>query len=195
MKFQKRTEKQLNNSGMTLIEMVITFALMGIFLAAVTAVISSSIIIHSEMTATMYAQSVGEILLDKAAGELAAAKVMGRDSIVIETIYEENESVGERVTFYDKNGNHTKLSAQNGFLMMEGETSFAMDEKAYMGYRITGLWIKRLNQKNVFEIIVELENLKTGFTYTASRVTECYQFETQEDFAGISVPTSEGMNE
>lgn len=185
MKGKKDPILQVNNKGMTLAEMIITFALMGIFLAAVAAVISSSVIVHSEMTGTMYAQSVGEILLDKAGGELAGAKVKGEKSIVIETVYEDGEAISEGVAFYDKDGKHTVLCAKDGLLVMEGETNFAMDEKAYMGYRITDLQINRLNRENVFEIIIELKNLKTGFTYTASRAVESYHFETDEDFAKI----------
>ena len=61
-----------DNRGVTLTEMIITFALVGIFMAAAVSVITSAVITHSELTASMYAQSVGEMLLDKLTGELAA---------------------------------------------------------------------------------------------------------------------------
>ena len=53
-----------DNRGVTLTEMIVTFALIGIFMAAAVSVISSAVITHSELTASMYAQSVGEMLLD-----------------------------------------------------------------------------------------------------------------------------------
>lgn len=48
-------KRKKDNRGMSLAELIVTFALMGIFLAAVAVVISSSVLIHSELTGTMYA--------------------------------------------------------------------------------------------------------------------------------------------
>lgn len=45
-----------DNRGLTLTEMIVTFALVGIFMAAAVSVISSAVITHSELTASMYAQ-------------------------------------------------------------------------------------------------------------------------------------------
>lgn len=174
-----------DNRGMTLAEMIITFALMGIFLAAVASVISSSIVIHSELTGTMYAQSVGEILLDKVTGELAAAKPSGRTSMVTGTVLKNGEAVGGGVSFYDKDGNKSCFYVADGILIMESADSWKMDENAYMGYRISDFQVNRLNEENILEVVVKIKNLKTGFEYTASRVIESYNFETQSDFNKI----------
>ena len=42
-----------DNRGVTLTEMIITFALVGIFMAAAVSVITSAVITHSELTASM----------------------------------------------------------------------------------------------------------------------------------------------
>ena len=125
-------KRKKDNRGMSLAELIVTFALMGIFLAAVAVVISSSVLIHSELTGTMYAQSVSETLLD-----------------------------------------------------MKADENWKMDEKAYMGYRITEMKISRLNKENVLEIVLTIRNLKTDFTYTASRAVACYNFESEKDFEKI----------
>ncbi len=175
-----------DNRGMTLAEMIITFALMGIFLAAVTSVISSSIMIHSELTGTMYAQSVGEILLDKITGELAAAKPSGDTAIITGPVIKEGETVGSGISFYNKEGNKSCFYVEDGILIMESTDFWRMDENAYMGYRISDFQIYRLNEENIWEVVVKIKNLKTGFEYTASRAIESFNFETEADLKKIS---------
>ncbi len=175
-----------DNRGMTLAEMIITFALMGIFLAAITSVISSSIMIHSELTGTMYAQSVGEILLDKVTGELAAAKNTGSAAMITGSVLKDGEAVSEGVFFYNRKGNKSCFYVEDGILHMDSADDWKMDENAYMGYRITDFQVKRLNEENVLEIVFKIKNLKTGFEYTATRTVESFNFETEEDFRKIT---------
>lgn len=180
----KRKRKK-DNRGMSLAELIVTFALMGIFLAAVAAVISSSIMIHSELTGTMYAQSVSETLLDKIAGELAAAKPVGSKAMVIGRALKEGEDTGGGVSFYDREGKKASLFVEDGLLVMKADKNWKMDEKAYMGYHITEMQVNRLNEENVLEVVLTIRNLKTDFTYTSSRVISCYNFELEKDFEKI----------
>lgn len=182
-----KQEIKKDNSGMTLAEMIVTFALMGIFLAAVVTVITSSVTVHSELTGTMYAQSVGETLLDKITGELSAAKAAGGKSIVIGDMSEYGATTGNGVSFYDREGVHSAFFIKDGLLVMQaGDNEWKMEGKAYMGYRITDLQISRLNNENILEIQLILKNLKNGFEYSASKSLECYNFRTEEDFKRIS---------
>lgn len=174
-----------DNAGMTLAELIVTFALMGIFLAAVAMVISSSVVVQSELTGAMYAESVGETLLDKITGEMAAAKASEDRAIVVGTVIEGENNLGKGISFYDRNNQKACFLAEDGFLVMKAENGWKMDAGAYMGYRITDLQINRLNDKNVFEVILKIKNLKTGFEYTASRAVKCYNFRTQQDFEKI----------
>ena len=180
----KKTQKT-DNRGMTLAELIVTFALAGIFLASVAAVISSSVIVYSELTGTMYAQSVSEILLDKVTGELAAAEPEGDKAFVTGQVLKNGAVLGEGVSFYDRNEKHSCFYVEEGILILQAEDVWRMDENAYMGYRITDFSVNRLNEKNVFEVTVKIKNLKTGFEYTASKVTASYQFETENDFEKI----------
>lgn len=174
-----------DNAGFSLAELIVTFALMGIFLAAVAAVISSSVIIHSELTGAMYAQSVSETLLDKVTGELAAAKPAAEEAIVVGTILKNGEDIGRGVSFYDRDGRQSCFMTEDGMLIMEGENAWRMDAKAYIGYRISEIQINRLNDENVFEVIIKIRNLKTDYEYTASRTVRSYNFKTQQDYDKI----------
>lgn len=181
-----------DNRGTTLAEMIVTFALVGIFLAAAVCVISSAVVMHSELTGSMYAQNVGELLLDKITGELSAAQPQGSRSMVIEA---------NGAAFYDRDGNAVNLTVQDGLLVFHYQESekvneqgeayteeahdWRLDEKAYMGFRITDMQIHRLENGNVLEITVKIKNLKTGFEYSASRCTQCYNFVLKSDYGKI----------
>ena len=170
-----------DNAGITLAELVVTFALMGIFLAAVAAVISSSIMVHAQLSGTMYASTVSETLLDKVTGELAGARA---EAIRIGRVFRDGEDLGEGVFFYDRKGKPACFVIEDGILVMEGGDDFTLDEKAYMGYRITGFSVEQLEGKNVLKVTVSLKNLKNGFIYTSDRTTRCYCF-SSDDFKKI----------
>ena len=82
-----------DNRGITLTEMIVTFALVAIFMAAAVSVITSAVVTHSELTASMYAQSVGEMLLDKVTGELAGANAEKGHGIVISSRQQKEEEL------------------------------------------------------------------------------------------------------
>lgn len=179
------TDLKRDNAGISLAELIVTFALTGIFLAAVAAVISSSVLIHSELTGAMYAQSVSETLLDKVTGELAAAKPVGSKAMVVGPVLREGENAGKGISFYDRDGKKSCFLVEDGLLVMEAENSWKMDAKAYMGYRISDMQINRLNDENVFEVIIKIKNLKNGYECTASRTVKSYNFRTLQDYNKI----------
>lgn len=179
------TRLRKNNAGTTLAELIVTFALMGIFMASTAAIISSSVLVHSQITGTMYAQSVGETLLDKITGELAAAKPADSPALIMGTIIKEGKDIGNGVSFYGKDGEREYLFVEDGLLVLQTVDIWQLDQKAYMGYRLSDLQVNRLNEQNVLEVVIKLTNLKTGFEYTASRAVQCYNFKTEADYLQI----------
>ena len=199
---EKRAIIKGDNRGITLTEMIVTFALVAIFMASAVSVITSAVVTHSELTASMYAQSVSEILLDKVTGELAAANADTSNAMTIGTTGKVGGTEGNGVSFYDRDGRAVVCFVQNGLLkfhyqevvkVLEGGEVFVedaydwgLDEKAYMGFRIEDMQIKRIDDKNVIEVLVRIKNLKTGFEYTVSRCTKCYNFKTEADYNKIN---------
>lgn len=187
------TTLKRNNRGTTLAEMIVTFALVGIFMVSASAIISSAILMHSELNAVMYAESVGEMLLDKVTGELAGAQDKGNQSMKLKEASITGETTGDGVSFCDRDGRESELYVKdgrlilhygeqvtvkdNGEVMTNPEQDWQFDDKAYMGYRIRDIGIRQLPETNVMEVTITLENLKTGFIYSASRCTECYHFD------------------
>lgn len=187
------TTLRRNNRGTTLAEMIVTFALVGIFMVSAAAVISSAILMHSELSAVMYAESVGEMLLDKVTGELSGAQNKGSQSMKLTEAAGTGETTGDRVAFYDRDGRETELYvkdgrlilhygaqvtvADNGEVLTSPEQDWQFDDKAYMGYRIRDIGIEQLPKSNVIEVTITLQNLKTGFEYSTTRCTGCYHFD------------------
>lgn len=61
-------------SGITLVELIVAFALMGLFMTAASFVLTSSLRLFTRMQSVSSAVTVSDILLDKIAGEISAAK-------------------------------------------------------------------------------------------------------------------------
>lgn len=64
-------KKLRNKKGYTLIELIVTFVLIGIFMVSATAVMSSFMHVFARVKSISTAQNVADILLTKATGELA----------------------------------------------------------------------------------------------------------------------------
>lgn len=214
----KKNKRQLNirkdNKGTTLAEMIVTFALIGLFLACAVAVISSSVLMHGEITGAMRAQTVGDMLLTKITGELAAAQLgpadeygliwetsEGAPAMIIGSSEDTGADVGNGVAFYSRDGLKTRIYIKDGLLILhydalhrinpdgtvisEPEREWGFDSRTYMGYRITDFEVFRANDGNVIEVKITLLNLKTGYEYSARKTVGCYNFETEKDFEKI----------
>lgn len=187
--FPKNKNFSEDNRGTTLTEMIVTFALIGIFMASAVSVISSAVITHSELTASMYAQSVGEMLLDKVTGELAGARADDGRGIALGAVLvdQEEETYGDSAAFYDREGRPVVCTVEEGLLCFHYEDSdWALDPKAYMGFRIMQMEIRKRNNQNVLEVSFRIKNLKTGFEYSTVRCTRCYNFKSEEDCRRIT---------
>lgn len=73
----KRTMKECldDKSGTTLVELIVTFALIGLFMTAATGMLTSSLQMFGRMQATSSAITVSDLILDKVSGEIVAADI------------------------------------------------------------------------------------------------------------------------
>lgn len=67
-------KKLQNKKGFTLIELIVTFVLIGIFMVSATAVMSSFMHVFARVKSISSAQNVADVLLTKAAGELSGGQ-------------------------------------------------------------------------------------------------------------------------
>lgn len=77
----EHTKKQVKDCrGVTLVELIVTFALIGLFMTAATSMLTSTLKLFTRMQATSRAITVSDMLLDKIAGEITAAIVPPENS-------------------------------------------------------------------------------------------------------------------
>lgn len=87
-------KKLRNKKGFTLIELIVTFVLIGIFMVSATAVMSSFMHVFARVKSISGAQNVADVLLTKAAGELSG----GRGGVF--SLEEDEEEPVEKYSLY-----------------------------------------------------------------------------------------------
>lgn len=75
-----RRRKHFGKAGTTLVELIVTFALIGIFMTAAASMLTSSLRLFTRMQSTSRAILVSDNLLDKITGEISAAKTFNSNS-------------------------------------------------------------------------------------------------------------------
>ncbi|MBR1816891.1 MAG: prepilin-type N-terminal cleavage/methylation domain-containing protein [Lachnospiraceae bacterium] len=70
---KKNTKKFNNNSGMTLIELIVTFALLGLFMVAAGKVIADTVNVYYQAKSIQTGMQVSSIISTKITGEIEGA--------------------------------------------------------------------------------------------------------------------------
>ena len=83
MKQKTKKQKNQNRKGYTIIELVVSFALAGLFLSGAGMLLAQSMNRHYQMNLRIDMISVSQVILDKITGELAAAKNNGHASTFV----------------------------------------------------------------------------------------------------------------
>ncbi|MBQ8923962.1 MAG: prepilin-type N-terminal cleavage/methylation domain-containing protein [Lachnospiraceae bacterium] len=157
-------KKKLNNNGMTLIELIVTFALLGLFMVAAGKVIADTVNVYYKAKSIQTGMQVSSIISTKITGEIEGALVDGtvnNDSGMSMYISDS----GHRIELNDNAGSHiyitndVKTGEDGGYMLIyyypiaeEGEdiskaegSNWTFDKKAYMGYKIKELKFEKLS--------------------------------------------------
>jgi type II secretory pathway pseudopilin PulG len=188
-KFKQNT---LNERGTTLVELIVTFALISIFAVGMMMVLSNAITVYTQMETYQRQIQVADTVLDKIEGELERAQVMGTS--------EEDVSIcilnSNQVIFFDPDQRKVSLDCENGGLHIlyedknqEGSSCvFAFEPEVYMGFEIKELSFS-LNdtkeyEKNIICVKITLCHDVYG-TFETVRYVKCYNFTTEQDYSTI----------
>ena len=153
--------------GATLVELVITFALIGLFAAGTCQIISTSIKVYHQVRGLNNARQVSDTLLEKITGEIEGAQV----GVQYEEAGEDNDGVtlwikdaGATIDLYDRTGSHIYITSKDQKMVIhyypvmydvENETGTStketvykevdwnFDEGVYMGFKISSLKFAR----------------------------------------------------
>lgn len=190
--------KKLNNAGMTLTEMIVTFALLSLFMVAATMVISSITNLYYQVRSVSFGMQVSEMIQNKIGGDLAAAtevKITDSDG-------NEVAENGSRVNFanangsvvyfdvLDRDGGHYLTEFFKGNYNLPGaseeeeddddmyeDIDWMFDPAAYMGYQIQKLefsWADpEVYDTNVLMVRLVINSNHYG-EYETVKYVKCY---------------------
>lgn len=154
---KKKTDgkmKKLNNAGLTLTELIVTFALLGLFMVAATRVISYTIGIYYAASGSARGLQVSDMISGKIVGQIEGARAAQNPKV------KSDGSGIDEISFVDSTGSNITISASpqkqadgstQGMYMnirynevTEGSVKYEavdwrFDSKAYMGYTVKEL--------------------------------------------------------
>ena len=170
-----------DKSGMTLVELMVTFLLLGILMAAAIATLSPAMNVMARISNMSRAQGVADILMEKVCGEVGSST--GQVQI---------DSGNEKISYTDKKGRsvlHYQASsiAEGGAAATKG-VDWTFSKKMYMNQEIKELKFERKEDTNLVKITLTVRNVKTGQTYRRTKIVECYKLDDRGFIADTEFP-------
>lgn len=185
-RIRRKLQKVLlhDKSGMTLVELMVTFLLLGMLMAAAIATLSPAMNVMARISNMSRAQGVADILMEKVCGEVGSST--GQVQI---------DSGNEKISYTDKKGRsvimyaketdgekrlvlHYQASsiAEGGAAATKG-VDWTFSKKMYMNQEIKELKFERKEDTNLVKITLTVRNVKTGQTYRRTKIVECYKLD------------------
>jgi hypothetical protein len=198
----RKGRTKLNNDGLTLVELIITFMLLGVFMVVATMMISATMDVYYQARGVSYGLQVSNIINNKIAGELETA-VNG--DIISDDF---TDSMGmpvngamligsSKIEFTNASGSHVNLglyekegkqylaehyyevpSADGGGNLFDA-VDWTFDQDVYMGYSIQELKFSRPMGDygyNIIRVDLTITSPKYG-DYSTTEYVECYNFD------------------
>ena len=184
-------------AGATLVEMIVSFAMLAIFLAAATAALTAALRIYNRLQEDSRARNVSGMILDRIEGQLAAA---GDYPVVISdgagtllnadgSVHASLDEAGSCICFQTEDGSLSCIyapaagtqAADSGRFVQHyypygaiTATDWTYDPQAMMHYEVESLRFAALDgNPAAVEIRLTLRSQTTGYTCTATRCVEC----------------------
>lgn len=194
-KMKKKRYNHLNNKGLTLTEMIVSFALLALFMVAAMRVISYTIGIYYAASGSSYGLQVSNMISNKIVGQIEGASAAADPKVVTGT-----DGI-DSISFIDSTGSNVTITAspQNGSdgtaegmymcvrydAVTEGSIKYEtvdwrFDSKAYMGYMVKELHFEDPGDnypENVIKMTLVLHSGKYG-DYTSTYYMKCVNVNT-----------------
>ncbi|MCF0113956.1 MAG: type II secretion system protein [Erysipelotrichaceae bacterium] len=197
--------KMKSNAGYTLVELIVTFALISIFAAMVVAILPNTIRLYTRMENMSNAVLVTNTLLDKCSGALQEASPQGNVNVTkTKVTYVDENGAGKALTLttyseYETYKAQAKVSTSEATGVKHShsgsgdiicvhhdripaanyfdDSDVLFDEEVYHGYKVSDVTFELPAgfPKNVIKITLQIQNDK-NFTYQASRYVKLYNF-------------------
>ena len=168
-KISKNSRNRKNNRGTTLVEMIVAFALLAVFLASAASIIGTVSTMYYQIKSETYSKQVSDIILEKLSSEISGAMYFTHTDIGNPIILDEEgeiseTGIGKTIELYDKTNTHISISADTdaGILLLHyyeidishkiddelveinyGEKNWGFQDSIYNEYRIADLTFVR----------------------------------------------------
>lgn len=196
--------KKLNNKGFTLVEMIATFAILGIFIIAASQIIVFIMNYYYHAKGVSYGREVTNIIMTKVCGEIEGAQTGSTiltesgETPTADTVTMTITPEGDKIKFYDKTGSQvmittmderlliyyypvTTVSEHGGNKTVRYEAvNWTFDEGMYMGYKVSKLKFEIADaaeyNRNIIKMTLVLTSDRYG-EYESVQYIECYNFD------------------
>lgn len=172
-------KKIKNESGFTMVELIVTFALLSLFITAAMIVISSATNIYYRGKAISAGMNVSNMLMEKITGQLESALIdpISDDELRLESggvpsntaiqITKLESDKNNKIKFTDRTGSLVSILEKNGKLVihyyqvdtlddetglpkkMYDDVDWKFDESVYMGYSLSKLTFQQANHNYI----------------------------------------------
>ena len=178
-----------SNKGMTLVERVVCFALLSIFVVSATMIIMSVTNNYYYTKGETYARQVADIVMTKIEAEVSGAKGDSRSIPYITSVSADADSesevisdeskleIGNAMDLYDRTDTHIRLFANDGVLNIyyydidyDDKTAnynsvfWRLDDKVYNGYEIDSLSFSKATEESGDESLYPYNVIKVDMT-------------------------------
>ncbi len=161
---------KMNSQGSTLVEMIVVFALLSIFMVAASTIVANIISTYYHVKGETYARQVSDIVMEKAVSEIEGAKYSdGAETDIPVFGGDKSLYFGDTLSLYDRTDTHITMSSKERSVGSEYKelyvdysritytaddledlsreaTSWKFDTNVYNGYGITELVFARADK-------------------------------------------------
>ncbi len=186
---------KLDDKGFTLVEMITTFVLLGIFLVAVTRMISYTITLYHETQGAALGMQVSDMIATRIQSEIEASteivsvsgnaiSIKDRNGVQLdicaEADSEADPDADEYIVF-----KYGEIPGEEGELLYEAH-DWKFDKNAYMGYSVNAIDFKKAEDENpeydskVIHMSMTLTSRKYG-DYSSEYYMRAFRATTDEE--------------
>lgn len=169
-----------NKKGFTLVEMIVSFALIAIFMTASVGVASGAARVYTRINNVSRAQTVADMLGETIAGELSRSSAFGKqESDTVITVQngrvEYKDSENRTCVMYVNSRGYLQIDYPNVEVTGgEGTANWQYGENTYLRNKITVFKVTPVSGRNLLRAEIELTSTVTGFSYQTVKMIECY---------------------
>lgn len=185
-------KRQLNNTGLTLVEMIVAFTLLSIFLVAVTQVITYIIGNYYNARNITNGLQALQLIENKVSSELQDAH--GNEMTITSKTVDSHPM--DEVVYENAQGTKMKIHVVDGYLHITypkqdvyEETEWYFDRANYNGYVITDFHLEKAKNNasdpdasqfkdNIMHLSLTMYNEKYGHEYSSNAYIKCYDVTT-----------------